>query len=231
MKTTRRLFKELFPNAISLVIAFVIGLSISLAVYLGLLQRHFFSWTYIAFAILIAVAGIFLSGWLIQKVILNYFSSTPAKFRNLSILFAFIFSLLLLINTDLQPLYYIQPDSNLQIQFTIPALPAGNEGVRLVWIKTGQGYVHYSNMSIEGQWDRVSGYIIFSPGQSVSISWNGKVGSYIEMAFAQTNFDQNITAIFNRQSKSFNLNDPTVPVVDIRLKNAIPWFNYVPFVV
>jgi hypothetical protein len=44
MKKICQFYKQLFPNSRQAVIAALIGLSISLTIYLGLLQRHFFSW-------------------------------------------------------------------------------------------------------------------------------------------------------------------------------------------
>jgi branched-subunit amino acid ABC-type transport system permease component len=140
MKKICQFYKQLFPNSRQAVIAALIGLSISLTIYLGLLQRHFFSWTYLAYAVLIAAAGFHLVGWLNKRFIYRLFSETPKPARNFALLFSVLLSLILLFNTEIQPLYYILPDSNLTIRFTIPALPEGEEGVRLLWVKTGQGF-------------------------------------------------------------------------------------------
>ena len=230
MKKIRQFFEQLFPNNWVVITSIPIGFSISLFIYLSFLQRHFFSWTYLAYALLMAVAGILLVGWLNSHFIFRFFSETSKPARNIAILFSFTFILMLLFNTEIHPLYYILPDTDLKIQFTIPTQPEGEEGVKLLWIKTGQGYVHYTNMKIDGNWERVSNNTIFSPGQSVAISWTGKVGSYVEIAFGQTNFDQKVNISLNEESKTFNLKDPNKPNIKIRLKNNIPAIYYLPFV-
>ena len=65
MKTIRQIIQQWYPNIRQTLIAGIIGLSISLSFYLGLLQRHFFSWTYLGYALIIAVAGLF-AGWLAE---------------------------------------------------------------------------------------------------------------------------------------------------------------------
>ena len=83
MKTIRQIIQQWYPNLRQALIAGIIGLSISLSFYLGLLQRHYFSWTYLAYALLIAAAGFLLAGWLNQRLF-GAFSRIPRRQRAIS---------------------------------------------------------------------------------------------------------------------------------------------------
>jgi len=229
MKKIRQIYQHLFPNNLHALIAFLVGLSISLAVYLGLLQRHFFSWRYLAYALLIAAAGMLFVGWLNSRFVFRFYLDIPKSIRNIVLIFSVLLCLVLLFNTEIQPLYYILPDSDLSIRFTIPMLPEGEEGVRLLWVKTGQGYVHYTNMAINGQWERVFSNTVFAPGQNVTLSWSGKVGPKAEIAFRQMDFDQPVEVTWNGITKTYNLNRPKEPVIYIQDRFKVPILYLLPF--
>ncbi|MDP2966382.1 MAG: DUF6020 family protein [Pelolinea sp.] len=229
MKKIRQFYQQLFPSTRHLVFAILIGLAISLSIYLGLLQRHFFSWSYLAYAVLIAAAGILLAGWLNRYVIFRFFTETPKTARNFVILFSVLLSLVLLFNTEIQPLYYTLPDSVLTIRFNIPALPEGEEGIRLLWVKTGQGYVHYTRMAVDGDWERVFGNTVFAPEQSVTLTWRGKVGPKAEIALRQTDFNQPVEVAWNGVIKTYNLNNPKEPNIYIEDRFKVPVLYLLPF--
>jgi hypothetical protein len=210
-------------------INFLFSVSLGLLIYIRFFQRHFFSWTYLAYAVLIAAAGFFLVGWLNRRFFRSFFTDTPKLIRNFVLLFSVVMSLLLLLNTEIQPLYYVLPDSNLEIRFTIPELDEGEENVRLLWIKTGQGYVHYTRMAINGAWERVQSNIIFEPGQEVTITWQGKAGPKAEIAFRQTDFDQPVEVTWNGVSKTYDLNSPREPNIYIQNRFDVPVIDLLPF--
>ena len=230
MKTIRQIIQQWFPNLRQALIAGIIGLCLSLSFYLGLLQRHYFSWTYLGYALLIAAAGFLLSGWLNQRLFRRFFSGTPAPTRNFALVFSLVLSFLLLFSTRIQPLYYFLPDTDMEIRFTIPELPAGEEGVRLLWVNTGQDNIHYSAIEVEGKWDRVFGNTIFAPGQSVELHWRGKSGPKTEIAFRRTNYPQPVEVTWNGVSRSYDLNDGSDANIFIRSHVDAPLVYRLPFI-
>ena len=229
MKKLRQFLRYLFPGFREALFACLVGLSLGLTVYLGLLQRHFFSWRYLAYALLIAAAGIIFAAWLNQRFIQPLFKQLPKPARAFALLAALLLNLALFFNTELQPLYYILPDSELKVSFTVPELPEGQEGVALLWIKTGQGFVHYTNMEIDGRWERQGDNLLFAPGQSVTLTWAGKVGPKAEVVFYQTAYDQPVRVAWNGVEKTYNLNNPRQPNIFIRENFNLPFLQLLPF--
>jgi len=225
----RQFLNKLFPNFPQVLISGALGLFISLSFYLGLLQRHFFSWTYLGYALMIAAAGFFLSGWLNQYLFRRFFSDTPAATRKFALIFSLILTILLFFSTKIQPLYYILPDTNLEIRFTIPQLPANEEGVRLLWVNTGQDNVHYSAIKVDGKWERVFGNSIFAPGQKVVLHWRGKAGPKTEIAFRRTDYSQPVEVIWNGLSRSYDLKNGDQTNVFIRSTLHVPLIFRLPF--
>lgn len=222
--------KKIWPSRYSFIFSFLMGLSIAAAVYLGLLQRHFFSWRYLFYALFLAVLGFFLTGWINHKYLIPRFRIFPKKIKFFILAISFLLSAVLLINCKIQPFYYVLPDSDLEISFQIPELSAEEEGVRLLWVKTGQGFIHYTNMEIEGEWERYFGNTKFKPGQKIRLTWTGKAGHDAEIAFRQTMFDQTIQITWNGVSRNVNLNDPQEPVIYARQKLKVPVFFDFPFI-
>ena len=230
MKTIRQIIQQWYPDIRQTLIAGIIGLSISLSVYLGLLQRHFFSWTYLGYALIIAVLGFLLAGWLNQHLIRRFLTDTPTPTRIFALVFSFVLGFLLLFSTKIQPLYYFLPDTDLEIRFTIPELPAQEEGVRLLWVNTGQDNIHYSAIKVEGKWERIFGNSIFAPGQSVALHWQGKAGPKTEIAFRRTNYSQPVEVIWNGISRSYDLKDGEEANIFIRSHLDVALVYRLPFI-
>jgi len=230
MQNYLKIFKKIFPEKKSVYSALIFGFSISAAIYLGLLQRHFFSWRYLFYSILIFISGTLFAGWLIRFYIQPGYIKFPKKIRIFIFLASLLFSLILLFNTEIQPTYYLLPDSNLEMRFSIPELDPDQEGVRLLWVETGQGYVHYTNMEISGEWERVFGNTIFAPDQSIVLTWQGKAGAWAEIAFRHTDFDQQVDVIWNGKKESISLLNPKEPDIFIRNRFDVPLIYQIPFI-
>jgi len=224
-------FKKFFPSVWDLLFSIILGLAISATIYLGLLQRHFFSYRYLLYAFLIFFGSSIITVWLNQRFLFPQFKKYSKEIRIFVIGISVLFTILLLLNTEVQPIYYLLPDSELEIRFHVPELPEGEEGVRLLWIETGQGYVHYTRMRIEGNWKRFYTNLVFSPNQDVRITWTGKVGDKPEIVFRQTDFDQPVEIIWNGKSQTFNLYKPKEPNIYIRTSVYVPWIFYIPFTI
>lgn len=227
----KRLFRYFFPRTKDFWPALLVGFSTAVFIYLAFLQRHFFSLRYLSYALVITATVTFITGWLNQHVIAPAWVNLPKGIRIFTISITLFLTLILLINIDIQPLYYILPDTTLEISFSIEVLPQEQEGVRLLSIETGQGYVPYTYLDYSGQWERIFGNTIFSPDQSVTLNWTGKVGPEAEIAFRKTAFDQPITITWNGVSQLFNLRG--IPNQDalFRQKFEIPWFYFLPFII
>lgn len=223
-------FTHLFQTRKTFLISVPIGVSISLAIYLGLLQRHFFSYRYLLYAVLILIFGTFFSSWFLSSVILPKYEKYPKRIRIFLLIITALLSIFLLANVSLQPIYYLLPDTDLEIRFSIPKLENQEEGVRLLWVETGQGYVHYTNMQISGDWERVFGNTIFHPDQNVIIRWTGKVGAHSEIAFRHTGFDQPIEILWNGKVTQANLYDPKKPDILIQNEFHVPLWFLLPFI-
>ena len=221
--------KQLFPTIWHFAVAAVVGVAISAAIYLGLLQRHFFSWRYLTYAVLILFAGTLIVAWLNRKFAIDCLKNYSKKMQAFAVIISVAASLMMMLQTEVQPLYYILPDTELSIQFSIPELPEGEEGVRLLWVKTGQGFVHYTRMTVAGQWERIFGNTIFPPNQDVSITWRGKVGQKAEIAFRHTEYDQPITVSWDGKTQTYNLNKPKEPDILIRSRFQTPIICLLPF--
>lgn len=145
--------------------------------------------------------------------------------------FSVVLSFVLLFNSNIQPLYFVLPDSDLTIRFKIPSLPDNEEGVRLLGVATGQGYVHYTRMAIDGEWERVQSNIVFASDQDVMITWHGKVGSRAEITFRRTNFNQPVEVTWNGITKLYNLDNSNTPDISIQDNFKVPIFYQLPFII
>ena len=231
LKIIHKIIIGFFPDARTRVFSIFIGISTGAVIYLGLLQRHFFSWRYLLYFFLVSVAAVFLAAWVYQRFILPKYLDIPNKLKVFVWVFSLILALILLLNVEIQPIYYILPDRHLEIDFQIDALPPGEEGVRLLWIETGQGYVHYTKMGVDGEWERVFGNTVFPPGQSVKIRWQGKVGKKSDITFRSTNFEQIVNISWDGKETAYQLQNSDNPTITINHYFKIPLLHQLPFIV
>jgi len=225
----KKLLRYFFPRKKDFWTALLVGIATAAFIYLAFLQRHFFSYRYFIYAVFIAGISTLVVGWLNRFFILPIWENVSKGIRTFTITISLFLTLILLLNIRIEPLYYILPDTDLEITFSIDPLLQDQEGVRLLWIETGQGYVPYTYLEYTGQWERVFGNTIFSPDQSVTLRWSGKVGREAEIAFRKTVYDQPITIVWNGVSQSGNLRgDPTQDAF-FRENIDIPWFYFLPF--
>ena len=230
MEFVRELFGKIFPRTKTTFLSLVIGVCTGSVVYLGTLQRHFFSKTFFLYAVLISIFAAVLVSWLQQNILHARFLSFSRALRILLLAATLLLTLVTLANVQIQPMYYLLPDTQLRIRIPIGDVPEGQESVRLLWVETGQGYVYYKNMNYVGQWERVQKNVLFTPNQNVEITWHGKVGPEPEIAFRMTLYDQPVYVSWNDHEVEYNLNNPKVPEIIIKTPLDIPIWYELPFI-
>lgn len=226
----RSFLREIFTSPWDVIVSFMLGSSLAATIYLGLLQRHFFSYRYLFYTLLIFAGGTILIAWINQQFVFPVFQKYPKEIGFFILIISLIISIALLFNVKIQPIYYFLPDSRLEIRFTIPDLPRDKEGVRLLWIETGQGFVHYTRMQIEGEWERLFGNTIFAPNQNVVLTWEGKSGQIAEVVFRHTDYDQPVEITWNSQTQTVNLYQKRNHNVVVQTPIAVPWIFFFPFI-
>ncbi len=231
MKRATLFFRELSASPKLILTSLLVGLSAGASVYLGVLQRHFFSKRYLLYAILISIAVTLLVAWLRKCLLARRFAALPRGMRITALVFTVLMSLVVLANTRIQPIYYLLPDTQMKVRIPIGDVPQDQESVRLLWVETGQGTVYYENMHFEGEWERVAKNILFAPNQEVTITWQGKAGAQPEIAFRMTRYDQPVFVSWNGVEKEYNLNQPKVPNVLIETPLDIPLIYKLPFII
>ena len=171
-----------------------------------------------------------LSGWFNTIYLSRKIKEYKRKDLFWIVLFSGIFCFILLLNVKIQPVFPFTPVENLEIR-----IPAGyteqGEEIELMWIKTGQGFLHYSSMQIDGQWERRNKIIYITPDQDVTIDWQGHVGSWSEIAFRQKPHDQPVIVNWNGSTREVNLNDPDEPIIYIRDSFPVSIASQLPFII
>jgi len=225
----------IFTSWIDVVLAALIGISTAVSVYLSCYQRHFFSKRYLLYTVIIGFAAALISGWVKKRVISLNFMRLRKPLRVFSIVISVIFVLMILVNIQSPPVYAFIPKTDLQIKIPIDASHEGGQAVRLLWVKNRQGYVHFSQLQIDGIWEIDGKNLVFSPGQIVHVRWRGAVEPYIEIAFRQADIDQPVEIAWLDNLTEFYLNDEelfgNIHNVIIPIELGIAFQYYLPFVI
>ena len=101
----------------------------------------------------------------------------------------------------------------------------------MLWIESDQGYVPYTYIDYQGQWERVISHTIFPPDQSVTLRWTGKVGNTAEIAFRKTDYSQPVSITWNGENNTYDLNQSIGADVVLKTDFQIPGIFTVPFLV
>ena len=227
----QKFIKEIFSSLRSLLFSGIIGISSGFLVYLGFLQRHFFSVQYILYSGLITVSTTLIVAWLINKSLKRKFLSLPNRIRIFLVIFTFAFSIIILLNIQIQPIYNLLPDEHIRIILAENDSELENQEIYLLWIKTGQGYVHHSSMDIQGSWYKEDTVLVFPVDQEVIIDWTGKAGPYAEIVFEKTDFTQKILIEWDEEMTVFDLNRQDLPTVEIIKNYKLSIFHQLPFII
>jgi hypothetical protein len=183
----------------------ITGFSLSYIVYAMFFQRHFFSWRYFFYSVCLFILSSFILGLININFLFEKINQLKIQRKILLIAFSILSSTMLLINTPIQPIYYLLPDSEFKISFEIDEIAEASSEVQLLWINTGQGFLHHSNLAITGEYEIVDSKLIFHPGQKVDIFWKGKAGPNSEIVFGSTPYDQDISIQWNGEATKINL--------------------------
>ena len=231
----KKQIRSIFTSWIDVILAALIGSSVAVSVYLSCYQRHFFSKRYLLYTIIIGFAAALISGWLNKNIIFPNFTKLKKSIKIFTAVILFVFELMILVNIQPPPVYALIPKTDLLINFQINSAQVGGQPVRLLWIKNPQGYVHYSQLQIEGAWDREEKNLVFSPDQTVHIRWRGAVEPYIEIAFRRTNVNQTVEIEWAGNLSEINISNAENPGlisnVIIPLESEIAIQYYLPFMI
>jgi len=207
----RKQMRFIFTSWKDVIFAALIGISTAVIVYLNYYQQHFFSKRHLLFSIIIGFFAAVISSWAKRRIIAINYTKLPKKLRIFSFVISIIFALMILVNIRVSPVYALIPKTDLQINIPIIAAQEGGQDVRLLWIKNRQGFVHFSQLQIEGIREQDDKNLIFSPGQTVHIRWHGAVEPYTEIAFRQNTIEQTIEIKWLGDLSEFYLNNPQDP--------------------
>jgi formylglycine-generating enzyme required for sulfatase activity len=197
-------------------------------IFIQFFQRNFFSLRYLFFTLAV-----------FSVVTLIVFAFTPFAIQRvralgkllaaLIVFFSLTFTALILtLHHEFQPFYYWLPEKDLEITFSTREADAEYGPVRLLGIQNLWGYIHYSNLEIEGQWEHQPGQLLFRPGQDVAIHWHGRVGPWLKIVFGQTEFNQAAQIVLEDQADLFELSLADETVKLFSLDDTISWRHYLP---
>ena len=218
--------RTFFPSIRGILWPGITSLSLSYFIYTSFFQRHFFSWRYLLFCVILFFAFSFILGWLNTNFLAARLRSLDNQRKIALVVFSILFSIACLINLPINPLYYLLPDSEFEINFNTGD-PRISDGVKLWWIHTGQGYIHYSDMQIEGDWQYIDQALAFDLGQDVSIKWVGKAGLDSEIVFESTSHDQMVEVIWNGEKSELNLISPYSEKLIFSFVTPFPFYQKV----
>lgn len=225
-KIFQRAKQKIFPSFFSFACSLITGFSLGYFIYANFLQRHFFSWRYLLLSLLIFVFFWLFFGWVNTNFLFKRVNQLPKRKKIVLITFAISLAIIFLFNVQLQPVYYLLPDSEFEIAFDIDADAQVYDGIKLIWINTGQGFVHNANMEIDGDYEVADTVLIFPPGQTVTIKWQGKAGPESEIVFYATQYEQEVAVRWNGQTSILNLLGDEGERLTFTFKTAIPlWLN------
>lgn len=214
-----------FPSIGSVASAGAISLACSYLFYSIFFQRHFLSWRYLLLSILLFIAAFFVIGWINSTYISKKFRSLEKQRKIVLVLFSIFFTISILINIPVHPVYYFLPDSEFSIRFRVGDDLAAMENVKLLWIHTGQGFVHNSDLVIRGDWQYIDQALVFEPGQDVEINWTGKAGRDSEVVFQNTTQDQFIEVVWNGDITETNLISPYSEKIILSFNTPLPFLQ------
>jgi hypothetical protein len=213
-----RVFSSFCISIYSIITSF----SLAYVIYTGFFQRHFFSWRYLLLCILFFVIFTLITGWINTNFLFKNIAQLNKSRKVFLLIFSCLLAIILLVNSPIQPVYYLLPDSEMEISFTIGDDAQAAKGVQLKSINTGQGYVHHSNMTISGEYEVADTTLVFHPGQKVDIHWKGKAGAESRIIFQSTLYDQPVSITWNGQTSSLNLMRGGDTDVTFAVKTPIP---------
>ncbi|MDK2982133.1 MAG: hypothetical protein PWQ55_2480 [Chloroflexota bacterium] len=227
-KVKQKVQERIYPSFSVFISSTIIGFSLGYLIYTNFLQRHFFSWRYLFYSVIIFVGVSLLAGWINTKYLFPWINQISRQKRVVLFVLVFSITIISLFSIKVKPLYYLLPDSTIEISFNIS--DKTNE-VQLLWINTGQGFIPHSKMRISGNYSIINDIYVFPPNQSVKINWQGKAGPESQIAFLAAQVDQEVSVNWNGQISSFNLIGDKNEQLIFQFSTSVPlwlkifWFN------
>jgi len=232
MRYLQKILHTLFGSWKNGIIAISFGCASGLLLYLTVFQRLFVSRTYLLISLVAGIVSGIIAAWLLKKFLTLPWNGLSKGLRLGFLSVSLVITLLLLFNTTIQPMLILFPVEEIQIQ--IPGQLGENdesEGTRLLGVNTRYGYIHYTQMEIDANWQRDGSHIVFERDRDVNIRIQAQVGPWVEIRFRRTAFNQPMQVTFEGETTRFNLQDAQGDELVIRHDFNLPWVTLLPFIV
>ena len=224
-------FQNLKEKRTSAVFSILFGFSFTTLIYLTFLQRNYFSKTYLAFSVFIFMITTFLSFLFTENLLIrNYKKTSRTTIINIFIS-SFVLSLLILVNVNIKPAYFLLPETSLSIQTYSRNQENKPNSIKVNYIKNSLGYIHYSKLSYKADWQSSDNLIIIFPSKEYKITWNGHVGDLLIINFEPTEDDFYVDIKINDEINSFDLHsENSSDEISFIREYTIPLINKIPFI-
>jgi len=114
---------------------------------------------------------------------------------------------------DEHSIYLMLPDQNLDVTIPMETLPE-EEMVSLQWFNIGFRDVSFSELQIEGKFNKTDEKLEFPGGQIVHLHWSGKTGSNTKLSFEPLKNPQAVQISWNGDESTINLDQSEAGAVN-----------------
>jgi hypothetical protein len=199
----------------SVLFSLVIGLSISAAIYAYFLQFPIGSKRNLALMLIIVgflMAGVYYS---LEKILFLSFTKYTRPVRWILILGSLFIGIWMYYSLafDEHAIYLMLPDRTLDVTIPIEKLPE-EEKVSLQWFHIGYRDVSFSELQIDGEFNRTDEKLEFPGGQTVHLSWSGKTGSKTKLSFDPLTKPQEVQVSWNGDERTIYLDQSEAGAVN-----------------
>lgn len=204
-------FKKILFGLFSL----TIGFSLGSALFAYFLQFPVGSKRNLVFTIIIALsitAGAYCA---LEKFLFRSFMNYTRPVRWILILGSLFigFWMYYSLAFDEHSIYLMLPDQNLDVTIPMETLPK-EEMVSLQWFNIGFRDVSFSELQIEGKFNKTDEKLEFPGGQIVYLHWSGKTGSKTKLSFEPLTKPQEVQISWNGDERTIYLDQSEAGAVN-----------------
>ena len=209
-------------------VSVILGTLTAILVYNVYFQRNFISKTYLLITLGILLIGSILYSLSTRFLVEPCRSSQKSSTFRLLCLSALTLSFLLSFSFTFPPMFALLPEQHIQIRVPAQDLSDGHT-ILFESMENSLGYIHHSNLDLEGDWTELEDAIRIDAAQGFSAEWKGKPGEFIEIIFQPTTFAATAEIIINGESSQVDLYNPNSPfAVAFHREFPIPLISLIP---